>query len=77
VDFIGKSIEEMLTAARRIRQQGEINIPFVVTASVYGEDMEGKNVQINENDWVTYLEDGQQLLSLLERLVKTNPLEIN
>jgi hypothetical protein len=37
-------------------------------AERYGEDMEGKDINVGESDYVTYLEDGEQLLNLLQRL---------
>jgi hypothetical protein len=30
--------------------------------------MEGKNVKVGESEYVTYLEDGEQLMHLLHRL---------
>lgn len=55
---------------RRIRQGAELpsRTPVVVTAERYGADMEGKDVKVGESDYVTYLEDAQQLMNLLHRL---------
>ena len=42
--------------------------PIIVMAEQYGADMEGKDVQVDEAEYVTYLEDGQQLINLLHPL---------
>jgi len=63
-------MDEVLNLGRRIRQGAELlsNTPVVVMAEQYGEDMEGKDVKVGESDYVTYLEDGEQLMNLLYRL---------
>jgi hypothetical protein len=37
-------------------------------AERFGLDMEGLDVLVSESEYVTYLEDGQQLMNLLHRL---------
>ncbi|KAB8320636.1 hypothetical protein SD81_003455 [Tolypothrix campylonemoides VB511288] len=63
-------IDEVLNMRRRIRQGAELksSTPIVVMAEQYGEDVEGKDVKVGESEYVTYLEDGQQLMNLLHRL---------
>lgn len=64
------SIDDFINMGRRIRQCAELPIstPIVVTAEQYGEDMEGKDVKVGESEYVTYLEDGEQLMNLLHCL---------
>jgi PleD family two-component response regulator len=64
------SIDEFNNMGRRIRQGAELSrsTPIVVMAERYGEDMEGKNVKVGESEYVTYLEDGEQLMNLLHHL---------
>jgi DNA-binding response OmpR family regulator len=64
------SIDEFVYMGRRIRQGAELpsSTPIVVMAERYGEDMEGKDVKVGESEYVTYLEDGEQLMNLLYRL---------
>ena len=59
-----------MNLGRRIRQGAQLpsNTPIVVMAERYGEDMEGKDIKVGESDYVTYLEDGEQLMNLLQRL---------
>jgi hypothetical protein len=38
-------------------------------AEKYGADMEGTDVNVSDNDWITYLEDHDQLQNLLARLL--------
>jgi DNA-binding response OmpR family regulator len=63
-------IDEFINMGRRIREGAELlsSTPIVVMAERYGEDMEGKDIKVGENEYVTYLEDGEQLMNLLYRL---------
>jgi DNA-binding response OmpR family regulator len=63
-------IDEFLDMGRRIREGAELlsSTPIVAMAERYGEDMEGKDIKVGENEYVTYLEDGEQLMNLLYRL---------
>lgn len=67
---VGYSIQEYVVIGQRICQSADLdgNTPIVVMAERYGADMEGKDIQLNETEYVTYLEDGQQLMNLLHRL---------
>ncbi|HEX8090596.1 MAG TPA: response regulator [Blastocatellia bacterium] len=62
---------ETLAAGRRIRDHlgADGDIPIVVIASEYAEQMEGKDEQDGKNDWITYLENSEQLRNLLGRLL--------
>jgi hypothetical protein len=55
---------------RRIRQGAGLpsHTPIVVIAERYGADLEGKDVQVGESEYVSYPEDAQQLMNLLHRL---------
>jgi CheY-like chemotaxis protein len=66
------SIDEFVNMGRRIRQGAELlsHTPIVVMAEQYGEDMEGKDVLVGEIEYVTYLEDGEQLMNILHRLCR-------
>ena len=63
-------IDEFINMGQHIRQGAELpsRTPIVVMAEQYGEDMEGKDVHVGESEYVTYLEDGEQLMNLLHRL---------
>jgi CheY-like chemotaxis protein len=67
---VGRSIQEYAVMGQRICQSAGIdgNTPIIVMAEQYGAEMEGKDVQIDETEYITYLEDGQQLMNLLHRL---------
>lgn len=64
------SIEECLKIGRHICQSTDLpkQTPIVIIAEHYGTDLEGKDIQVGEREYVTYLEDGQQLMNLLCRL---------
>jgi DNA-binding response OmpR family regulator len=71
VNVVGVRPEEALESARRIHRHAELDgtTPIVVMAEKYTEEMEGKDVEVGENEYVTYLEDGEQLHRLLARLL--------
>ena len=64
------SLDKVIHIGRRIRQDAGLpsDTPIVIMAERYGEDMEGKDIKVGESDYVTYLEDGEQLMNLLQRL---------
>lgn len=66
----GCSIDEMLAIGRQIRQSTERDsqTPTLVMAERYGADLEGQDIQMGNNEYVTYLEDGEQLKSILQQL---------
>lgn len=66
----GRSIDEIIAIGRQIRQSTELDsgAPMIVMAERYGVELEGQNIQVGENEYVTYLEDGQQLKNLLAQL---------
>lgn len=42
--------------------------PIIILAERYGPDLEGQDIQVGDNEYVSYLEDGEQLKLLLQRL---------
>ena len=70
VNLIGKTTEESLAAARRVRQLDapDGSTPIVVIAEKYGDGLEGTDVREGEGEWVTYMQDSAQLQDLLSRL---------
>ena len=73
VDAVSVSLEDALGTGRRIRAYAKRNghTPLVVMAEKYGTDVEGTNVKVANNDWITYLEDHDQLKNLLASLTST------
>jgi DNA-binding response OmpR family regulator len=71
MNLVGKSPEDALHIGRRIREHAKFDghTPLVVMAEKYGEDLEGTDVNVSGNDWITYLEDAEQLQNLLARLL--------
>lgn len=68
---LASSPDETLAAGRRIRESCEHcrATPIVVIALDYGEEEEGRDDLIAVGEWVTYLEDANQLQTLLARLL--------
>lgn len=65
-----QSIDEMMAIGQQIRQSTERDslTPIVIMAERYGADLEGQDIQVGDNAYVTYLEDGKQLKSTLRQL---------
>ena len=71
INLVGKSIEDALEIGRRIRAHAKYDghTPLVVMAEKYGPDLEGTDVNVGGNDWITYPEDHEQLKNLLGHLL--------
>lgn len=74
IDF-GWPVANVLAAGRHIREQAALrtDVPLVIIAFKFEAEMEGQNVNVGDNAWVTYLEDGEQLKQLLAHLLTTHP----
>lgn len=66
----GQSIDELIAIGKQIRQSTKLTnlTPILIMAEQYGTDLEGQDIQVGDNEYVTYLKDGQQLKSLLQSL---------
>ncbi len=66
----GQLIEALIAIGQQIRQSADWNrqTPIVILAEDYGADLEGQDTQVGDNEYVIYLEDGQQLKNILQRL---------
>lgn len=73
VNLVNKSTEEAVSLGRRVREHAKYDghTPLVVMAEKYGNDLEGTDLHVGGNDWITYLEEHDQLENLLHRLLKT------
>ena len=71
INLVGKAPEAVLAVGRRIRAHAKYDghTPLVVLAEKYGKDLEGTDVNVGGNDWITYPEDHNQLRNLLARLL--------
>lgn len=71
INLVGKTPGEVLQTGQRLREHGKYDstTPLVVMAEKYGEDLEGTDVEVGGNDWITYPEDAEQLHKLLARLI--------
>ena len=71
INLVGEAPEAALAAGRRIREHAKYDghTPLVVMAEKYGRELEGTDVNVGGNDWITYPEDHDQLRNLLARLL--------
>jgi two-component system response regulator MprA len=70
INLVSRAPDEVLQIGRRIRERGRYDgrTPLVVMAEKYGADLEGTDVNVGGNDWITYPEDAEQLHRLMARL---------
>ncbi|MBW4468942.1 MAG: hypothetical protein KME45_00890 [Stenomitos rutilans HA7619-LM2] len=63
-------IEATLAIGQRIRENTKParDVPILILAEQYGDDLEGQNVPIGDHEYVLYLEDAEQLKVMLQRL---------
>ena len=75
INLVGETLEKALNVGRRIREHAKYDgdTPLVVMAEKYGRDVEGTDVNVDGNDWITYPEDADQLRNLLARLTPALP----
>lgn len=75
VNLVGRPIEEVLNVGRRIRKHAKFDghTPLVILAEKYSKVLEGTDVNVSGNDWISYLEDSEQLKHLLARLTSEAP----
>ena len=71
INLLGKSEEEMVDFGNLLREKGKPNIPFVVVAAKYGEELEGTIKQAGEKAYIVYMGEGDELLDLLSNLTHT------
>ena len=73
LNVVGVSTGEALAAARRIHHHAKYDghTPIIVIAEKYGPELEGQDVRVGENEYITYMEDGEQLQNLLARLLRS------
>lgn len=66
----GQSLDELIALGQQIRKSTALDnrAPIIIMAEQYGEDLEGQDIQVGDNEYVSYLEDGQQLKVILQRL---------
>lgn len=72
VNLTDKSTDEALRVGRAVRARAQLDkqVPIVVRPERYGKDVEGTDVQVDSNDWISYPDDSDQLQRLLRRLLQ-------
>jgi DNA-binding response OmpR family regulator len=71
VNLVNKTVEETLDTGRRLRDYAKLDrsTPLVVLPERFAAHLEGTNVCVANNDWITYYEDHCQIINLLLRLL--------
>ncbi|MEP0917202.1 hypothetical protein NC981_10255 [Leptolyngbya sp. DQ-M1] len=70
INQMNQTIDECRAIGQQIRQNSGVDsrAPIIIMAERYGADLEGQDIEIGDHEYVSYLEDGQQLKRLLQRL---------
>ena len=61
--------EEMLNFADDLQVDLDSKVPIVAIASDFAAELEGTNKKISDDEYIVYLESGDQLFNLLELLL--------
>lgn len=71
VDLVGRTPEEAVIIGRELCDHARYNghTPLVVIPEDIPEELEGTDVNVSGNDWISYLEDADQLRRLMKRLI--------
>ena len=75
INQFNQSLDQALEMGQRLRQSSDLfsSVPIVIMTERYGVELEGQDQQVGDQEYVTYLEDGQQLRNLLEKLCPVQP----
>ncbi|MBD1909155.1 MULTISPECIES: hypothetical protein [unclassified Leptolyngbya] len=67
-----QSLDEVMAIGRNIRQYTDLDglTPILIIAEQYGADLEGQDVHLGDHAYVSYLEDGQQLKLMIQKLCR-------
>lgn len=71
---VNSSANGFIEMGLRIRSQLNFSesMPIVVIAEHFAKELTGQNQQVGNYEYITYLEDGQQLIDLLTQLCAQN-----
>ena len=71
INLVGRSPEEVLSIGQTLRSHAKYDghTPLVVLPDKVPKELEGRDEQVNGNDWVCYYEEPAQLQSLIARLL--------
>ncbi len=71
INLVGKPTEVTLEMGRKIRERAryDATTPLVVLPDEFKPKLEGQDINVAGNDWISYYEDGDQLHRLIARLL--------
>ena len=71
INQIEQTVNASLSMGKLIRRDS--NLPdhtlIIIYADEFGPDLQGQDVQVGDYEYVTYPEDGEQLFSLISRVL--------
>ncbi|HEX8266567.1 MAG TPA: hypothetical protein VF596_14270 [Pyrinomonadaceae bacterium] len=70
VDLVRKPPEETLEFGRMLLESAKSNASLIILAAIYGDELGGTISQVGENEYIVYLETGDELFDLLSTLTK-------
>lgn len=72
VDLVRTQPEETLNFGRKLLESAKSNASLVVLAAIYGDELAGTISHVGENEYIVYLETGDELFDLISTLTKTH-----
>jgi DNA-binding response OmpR family regulator len=75
VDLVRTSAEETLNFGRMLLESAKSNASLVIIAAIYGDELAGTISQVGENEYIVYLETGEELFDLLSSLSKIRKID--
>ena len=71
VDLVRTQPEETLSFGRKLLESAKSNASLVVLAAIYDAELGGTISQVGENEYIVYIETGEELFDLISTLTKT------
>lgn len=72
INQVGQPVQSSVSLGQRVRRDSALPdyTPVIVYADVLESDLQGSDIQVGDYEYVTYPEDGEQLFSLIKRLIR-------
>ena len=70
LDLVRTPPEETLNFGRKLLETAKLNAPLIIIAAIYDAELGGTISQVGENEYIVYLETGDELFDLISTLTK-------
>ena len=70
VDLVRKTPAETLDFGRKLLETAKSNAPLIIIAAMYDNELGGTIAQVGDNEYIVYIETGDELFDLISNLTK-------